>query len=497
MSKFSNRFGMLILLSAVGYVLSFCSQLVISYYFGTSSELDAYWAGLALANVLCFYLHPFREALVPALYRAGLVNPVEVGRMFSASLSLLGLLMVASSIMLWAFSGIFAAWMGQTSDPRVMEAIVRLIPWLIPYMGLFVLSETVNAVLLSLDRSVFQAAIRLISSVVLLAMLVGFGAQLGIPALVLAQVASMSMLVVMCFAALRMLRLRPVGGFVRLLHGGGVFPLFFSLLGSYLLAQLYVLGERAAMIHLSGGLVSAYQYSVSLVNVMLSIVAFPLANLLWPRFLANVETQDTSGNIELAARASGWLFMTLTVACTFVWAHADEIVFVLFSRGAFDALSSARTVGSLRATVFAAIPIGVMVIVGRLLISAGNGRSQIVIGTVTTVVGLVVIGVAVLLDSAWLVQWHWLAANTAGLIVSLIASVRQYSLSLAVLLRGGRWVMLVVVAVGCAVVLTPHIAIGESKFLSIAALVIQGTIYLAVVAGIAWISGVMRSLQAA
>lgn len=497
MNSFTHRYGFLVALSAAGYVLSFCSQLVISYYFGTSSELDAYWAGLALVNVLCFYLQPLREALVPALYRAGIANPVEVGRMFSASLSLLGLLLAVSSIILWAFSTTFASWMGQPRNSRTADAIIHLIPWLIPYMGMFVLSETMSAVLLSLDRSVFQAVIRLISSVVLLVMLIGFGAQLGVPALVLAQVASMSTLVVMCFVALRTLRLQPVNGFVRLLRAGGVFPLFLSLLGSYFLAQLYVLGERTAMIHLSGGLVSAYQYSVSLVNVMLSIVAFPLANLLWPRFLANVETQDASRNIELAARAAGWLFMTLTVACTFIWVHAEEIVFVLFSRGAFDAVSSARTVGSLRATVFTAIPIGVMVIFGRLLISQGNGRSQIAIGIATTVIGLSVIGVAVLLESASLVQWHWLSANTAGLIVALVASLRQYNLSPILFLKCGRWVMFIVFAVWCAVILTPHVEMGEGKLLYTASLVVQGAIYLAIATGIAWTTGAIRLLQAA
>ena len=497
MVKFAHRFGLLVGLSAAGYVLSFCSQLVISYYFGTSSELDAYWAGLAMVNVLCFYLYPLRESLVPALHRARQVSLLQAGRLFSAGLSLLGLLVVVSSLFLWEFSSTFALWVGQTSDPRMANEIVHLVPWLIPYMGLFVLSETMAAVLLSLDRSVFQAVVRIVGSAVLLTMLVGFGARLGIPALVLAQVASMATLVVMYCVALRMLRLRLVSGFVQLLREGGVFPLFLSLLGSYLLSQLYVLGERAAMMHLSGGLVSAFQYSVSLVNVMLSIVAIPLANLLWPRFLANVEMQDVSLNIELAARAAGWLFMTLTVVCVFVWVHAEEIVFVLFSRGAFDAVSSERTVGALRATIFAAVPIGVMTIFGRLLMSQENGRSQIAIGIATTVVGLTVIGVAVLWESAVLVQWHWFAANTAGLIVSLVASVRRYSLSPAVLLRCGRWVMFVVGAVWCAVALTPSIEIGDSKLLYATALGIQGVIYLAIAAGIAWAFGVLRSLQAA
>ena len=52
-------------------------------------------------------------------------------------------------------------------------------------------------------------------------------------------------------------------------------------------------------------------------------------------------------------------------------------------------------------------------------------------------------------------------------------------------------------AVWCAVALTPPIEIGDSKLLYATALGIQGVIYLAIAAGIAWVFGVLRSLQAA
>ena len=179
MVNFTYRLGTLVGLSAVGYALSFSSQLLISYHFGTSSELDAYWAALVLVNVLCFYLHPLREALVPAIHREGLASKVNAERNFSAGLSLLGVLVVASAMLLWTFSERFSAWMAQAAGAKTEEVILSLLPWLIPYMGLFALSEMLTSVLLSLDRAVFEAVVRLVSATVFLALLLAGGALMG------------------------------------------------------------------------------------------------------------------------------------------------------------------------------------------------------------------------------------------------------------------------------------------------------------------------------
>lgn len=496
MVKFAHRFGLLVGLSAAGYVLSFCSQLVISYYFGTSPALDGYWAGLALVNLLCFYLHPLREALVPAIHRGGLAGPTDAGRMLSAGFLFLGFLVLVSSTILWVGSSKLAAWMVPDGDVRALETIGLVIPWLIPYMWLLVFSETLNGVLLGLDRAVSQSVGKLTASVVLLGILVASGTGMGIPALMLAQVTSMAVGIAICVVAVRELTLQPVRNVVQALRLGGVWPLFGSLLGNYLLAQLYVMAERAAMIHLSGGLVSAYQYSTSLVNVIVTLLAYPLANLLWPHFLASGEARDRSQAGVVAARATAVLFLVLSIGCTFVWLHAEQIIFLLFSRGAFGQESASLTASALRATIFTAIPISMMAILGRLLISFGQGRSQVPIGFVITSVGLSVIGLAVLRHNVALVQWHWLAANAAGLIVACTIYSRHFPLSRPVLMRGCLWGLLVVIAVVAAALITPRLELGGDKFQVGTALAIEGVLFLVIAGTIAWFCGAVRPLLA-
>jgi putative peptidoglycan lipid II flippase len=496
MVKFAHRFGLLVGLSAAGYVLSFCSQLVISYYFGTSPALDGYWAGLALVNLLCFYLHPLREALVPAIHREGLAGPADAGRMLSAGFLFLGGLLLGSSVILLVGTSKLAALMVPGGDHRVLEAIGLIMPWLIPYMCLLAFSETLNSVLLGLDRAVSQSVGKLVASLVLLGILVACGAGMGIPALMLAQVTSMAVGTAICAVAVRELTLRPVRNVVEVLRLGEVWPLFGSLLGNYLLAQLYVVAERAAMIHLSGGLVSAYQYSTSLVNMIVTLLAYPLANLLWPRFLASGAAHDLTQAGVVAARATAVLFLALTIGCTFVWLHADQIVFLLFSRGAFGGDSTALTASALRATIFAAVPISMMAVLGRLLISFGHGRSQVQIGLSITCVGLMVIGCAVLWKNVALVQWHWFVANAVGLAVAWSIYSRRFHLSWHVLIRGCLWGILVMSAVAAAALITPRLELGGGKFQVGAALAIEGVLFLVIAGTIAWFCGAVRPLLA-
>jgi putative peptidoglycan lipid II flippase len=495
MNGFTYRYGSLIVLSGTGYLLSFCSQLLVSYYFGTSPALDAYWAGLALVNVLCFYLHPLREALVPAIHRAGLAGSDNAGRIFSAGLSLLGILVIASAMFLWTFSTRFSTWMVQTEDPNAAEAIVRLIPWLIPYMGLLVLSETLTSVLLSMDRVVFQAVVRLIASVVSIGVLIICGGLIGVPVLVLAQMGSLAVVVMMCLVSFRALRLRPVRNMVRVLREGGMFPLFLSLLGSYLFSNLYVLAERAAMIHLLPGLVSAFQYSTALVNVLVSLLAVPLASLLWPRFLADRTSEGAVSTGNIAARASAGLFILLILLCTFVWEHAEQIVVLLFGRGAFDASSAESTASALRATIFAAIPISIGAVCGRFIISLGDAHWQVLIGLANAAAGFSVIGIALLWQSSSIVQLHYLAANLAGVAMAILGYIRICQLSPKLVLRGFVWVVFMMCAVWSAALLAPQSSFGREKLQIVEELVVDGVMFVGMVLAVGGVIGLIRPVR--
>ena len=64
---FKNFFS-LFSLSLIIYILSFFHQLLISYFFGTSDLLDAYWLSLAVAFMFTIHAQPVKEVLVNDYY---------------------------------------------------------------------------------------------------------------------------------------------------------------------------------------------------------------------------------------------------------------------------------------------------------------------------------------------------------------------------------------------------------------------------------------------
>lgn len=495
MTNIKIRFGLLILLSAAGYVVSFFSQIVIAYHFGTSEALDAYWGGLALVSLLSFYMAPLKEALVPAVHRAQGRGESQAGLVLSAGLSLLLVLTAVSGAVLWLLAaGVAGLMTGDSKEES--SAVVALVPWLLPYMGLLVIAETLNATLVSFNQVLRQAVIRIAAALILLAAIAAVGASLGVGGLLLAQILSMSTLVVASGLALRQLSVvltLKLKAWPVLLDSGMV-PLFVSLLFSYFLAQIYVLVERTAMIYLGTGLVSGFQYSVILVNGLVSLLAYPLSNLLWSKFLAQAAEGESIAAHALATRACGLLFYVLVIVCVFVWVNAREIIVLIYARGAFDEASIRLTTTALRGTIFAAIPIGVSSILGRWLISLPGAHRQLWIGLTTTAVGCLVIGVAVLANSPDGIMLHWLIANIAAMLVSgaIFASAGKFNLyqKLGAVLWFGRVVLVATLAAW----MTPTVAWTESMFPA-AALLSQGALYLLLVAGLTWFFRMIPSLR--
>lgn len=484
MTSFAHRFGIVFGLTAVGYLLSFCSQLLISAYFGTSQTLDAYWAGLAVVNLLCFYANPLREVLIPAMHRGNKDERDEVDRVLSAGLSLFVIAAGIASVVLVVFSDAFVTMMtGSAGDTR--DTLSRLIPWLLPYLWLFTIAETLNTFLISFGRAALQACSRILASFVLIAVIATAGTRMGIPALVLAQVASLVVVGGLSFIALRRMGFRIVRHRIGVLRGKGIYPRFGALLGAQFLAHIYVVGERWAMIHASIGLVSAFQYSTALVNVLYTLIAVPVSNLLWSRFLGSYQCGEKAEAGRLAAHGALGIFTLLMLICIFAWLRAQDIVYLLFSRGAFDEASVALTTETLRATIFTAIPFGLGTIFSRFLMSFNQARRQAWVSITTTIAGMTVIMLALGFDHRAVI-WHWLAANLVGAAVSGWYYIRETTFTRAQWLQAVRWVVLSGLSAVLAAMLTPTVNFGGGKFGLAMSLAFSGIVYLSAAMALGW-----------
>jgi putative peptidoglycan lipid II flippase len=298
----------------------------------------------------------------------------------------------------------------------------------LPYFMLYALAETCNGLLLSFNRVVYQAVARLVSALIGLACLWLLAGRIGVLALVLTLLIAQLATLLVSIVGLQKEGMRWVWrGFSPLWQDPRFRSVFFALLLTYLLAQLYVVCERVTMLGMMPGLLASYQYSVSLVNVLISLLAFPLADLLWPRFLAQVQQGETDVMLHSTGRVVAPLTLALMACCAFAERFAPEIVQLLFARGSFDATSTAQTSQALRAAVFAAIPISLFTIFTRILFSQSRGRAIAAGGVSIALSGSGVVLLAGWLGSVTLVQWHWVIGNTVGLLVVLYVLLRRTS----------------------------------------------------------------------
>ncbi|MFZ9179517.1 MAG: lipid II flippase MurJ [Limnohabitans sp.] len=491
MSNFQKRFGLLFILSAAGYLLSFGNQLVVSYHLGTSALLDTYWALFALANLLVFYVQPLREALVPPVYSAAAVDRESASALFSAGLAAQAMLALASmALLLLTPAGLIA---------RVgLDVAGESSLWLgfLPYFLLYAIAETCNGLLMSFNRVVYQAVARLASALIGLTCLWLLVGRIGVFALVLSLLIAQIVTLLVSIVGLQREGMRWVWRGIDALWKESRFRSVFSaLLFAYLLAQVYVVCERTIMLGMMPGLVASYQYSVALVNVLISLLAFPMANLLWPRFLAQAQQGDADAMLQTAARVVAPLTLALLACCSFAGRFASEIVEALFARGSFDATSVAQTSQALRATVFAAIPISLVTILGKILLTQGRGRALTMVGASIALSGVAMVLLAGELGSVALVQWHWTIGNTVGLFVVLFMLLRGTAQPFRYVRAAGAWLWRACAVILLALWVTPPVAGSGTFWGALAGLAVALTVFGTSAAVMASVVGILDIRQ--
>ena len=491
MSSFQRRFGLLFLLSASGYLLSFGNQLVVSFYFGTSQALDSYLALLAIANLLVFYVQPLREALVLPVYAATCADREHASALFSAGLAAQSLMALASmALFLLAPTSVLA----RLGVSELISAGLWL--GLLPYFLLFGLAETCNGLLLSFNRVVYQSVARLTSAIIGLTCLWLLAGRIGVLALVLSLLITQLVTLLVSVIGLKKEGMRLVWrGFTPLWRESRFRSVFSSLLFIYMLAQMYVVCERTIMMGMMPGLVASYQYSVSLVNVLISVLSFPLANLLWSRFLVQCEGDGVDAMLHAAARVVAPLTLVLLACGAFAECFASEIVQLLFARGSFDAASVAHTSEALKATVFAAVPVSLFTIFGKVLLSQGRARAMAAAGAAIALSGMAVVLLARELGSVALVQWHWAIGNSFGLCVMLFSLLRLTTQPAHNVRVALVWLLRATVVVLLAVWVTPPVADHSSVLGVLTGLIFSFALYGASILVLAKLAGILDLRQ--
>jgi len=438
-------------LSLLSLFISMANQVIVSYHFGTSSQLDAYWVAFAVMNFLAFPLTPLREALVPEVHRYAQISPQVASEYFSKALSLILLIAFIGAAVGVIFSSAIFDWFEEKNNAVIRIQEIRNLMWLAPAVILLALSDTLNSLLTSYNRVVLQTLYRLFAagaSTATIALVTGW---LGSFVLVIGFIVGQLISIIFLIRALRKEGLRfwfalPWGLGKNFLHLSGV------LIVSYALSQIYSVYEKTTFVNLSSGLVSAFQYAVSITNVVITVIGFSIANVLWPRFLkhsANENHQQMHQELIITLKA---VFLLLGGICASIFILAPSIVAILFKRGSFDQAAVEITTHALKAAVFAAIPISLGAVIGKVLISRGKSKSLMTIGLITALFGMAILCVAKMNHSADLAMSHWVLANTLGTCFGFVFVIPAESICLSGLLKLLLWMIRLVLS--CALACT-------------------------------------------
>ncbi len=493
MERIRNKVGVIFFLSILGYGLSFCNQLIISYHFGTSSSLDVYWTSLAIINFLCFYLHPFKESLIPIVHHAIDERMIEASEILSAGMIFLTVLVMLSSCVLIFLPDLIDIFSkrNQTTFIKMLE----LLPWLLPFLWLFTFSETLNSILVCLDKVIFQSIVKVFASTFSLALLFFVSKSLGVKAIYVALLAGQFVVTFMSLYALRNYSFKFKFDFLSVLKEKRFFNLFTSLIVSYLIAQFYILSERTAMVDMQAGLLSSFQYSASLVNVLVGVVAVPISTSIWHTFLQAKVTKNHKKAEALALKASYALFILMTLICSFSFVNAREIIYLIFSRGQFDEASLLLTTQTFKAVIFVALVIGLTNIFGRFLISIARARDNAIIGILTAVFGMSVIFISWFYGYSNVIQWHWLVANLIGLVFSLWLFVHKCQIGFSKVFHGLKSIFITIAICIISLYVRPEFYFGESKFFVFLALAINFLLFVFIAFILSVVTGHLKKIK--
>jgi putative peptidoglycan lipid II flippase len=407
----SKQYISLTALSAVVFILSFLAQLIVSKNFGTSTELDAYWVAFSVVNLTTFYFSPFREALLSSFHKH---NKSEI--LLQGYVLFIILALVSSLILVLLELSSFYSTLGSIAH---IDTIIKLMPWFILYTFTFGFSEIFTCLLISLNENYFQIRIKIISSSFALIFLVLATPRLGILSLVISPIIGHILSIFFFWHKMKYIdyhyKFSP-----RLLYltlqSSGFFSLFYPMLFVLLVSQGCSVFEKAVMSHMKDGLVSSFQYSVSLVNVIVSIIAAPLSNLLWSPFIRSSNNMENKNKSILACLKSIYLlFFGLLIITIFCFTYADDIIYLIFSRGEFNTYSFNLTSETFKIAIFAGIPVGLLNILFRYFLSASDKRSLISTMFLIALMSFLITLYSFYAGNQKLIQFNWLISNSVGL----------------------------------------------------------------------------------
>lgn len=421
----SRQFLQLGALSFVIYPLGFLMQMLMSYYFGTSSKVDSYLVAMTVINLFGFYVHPIREAFVSGYHFRLRSDPADASVFFSSTINALLLLLSAGCILLLFFPGFFAGWIIDPDKRTLQGEVLRLLYVATPLVPLVAFTEVLNGILVSVGRIFFQDMGRAAGSLLAILFLVTFAGRMGISSVIFAAVTTNVLLLIV-----QLISMKDAGPTYRLLtlprFEGAFLRMSGALILSYLVAQMYSFFERNVFVGFQTGMLAAFQYAMSLTNVLYAVCIGSLCTVISPRLFVLQASRDEEGTARLLLGSMKNILVVVMFAVVILWSYAETVVYLVYFRGEFGTGSVVATAGFFRATLLSLPFLAVSAILGRFFVAGQRTRPLFFIGVLSAVGGVAMLCFSRLIGNSAVAGYHYAVSALFGCAVAVFSGYSLY-----------------------------------------------------------------------
>lgn len=428
-------------LSIAGYIVTLVNQLLISYFYGTSAAIDAYWLIIAVVQIAFFYIGPAREAFIPEFHSRLKNNPFDGYLFFSKVFNVILITILISFIIAVICPESFAFLIVSKDQYVLKTTFIRLLVLMSPIILLFALTEFLNGILISYNNVLVQNASRVLNAGIMGLCIVLLAKGLGIYAIIIGSISGQIAILMVQIYKLLKNRFRYLPFTLPAIEAGYI-KLFGALLLAHISSQIYTIIEKNTLTTFGNGVVSSYQYGFSLTQVPQMVFITSLSIVLWPEILDAIHKSD----FDIMWRHVAMGLKLLAVILGFVMAvcvlFSEHIVYFLFYRGAFDIQSLEMTSHCFRITVFSLFPAGFTVLLNRVFISLKSIRSLMAIGICASCAGTITILVGRWSNRLDVVLLHLLISSSVGLIttVFLLRRIKSNGISQVISFKSLVWI---------------------------------------------------------
>lgn len=359
-------------------------QVIIAFAFGTRPDMDAFLA----ANTLPQYtnaviLGSLSFVIIPVFVDYAAAGRLEEGRHVAGSVAWLSLIIlggIALLGMIWARPLLEITTPGLSAESLDIAVAVALVTW--PSIVATGLISLLAGLYQAQNRFGWQAAVPFIGALVNLVAVWFLAPILGVVGVAIAATASLILQVILLLPTL--LRGRRLFGSFDPHHSGvrKVFKLLLPLVLAGLFVRWTPIVDRYLASNLDEGAISQLEYAFKLVGLLASLIATGIATVIFPRMALNAAGSDMLGLRRTISHGLRVMWIVIAPVIALGIALSTPVVSVVFMRGVFTPLDTARVASLLQIYLLALIGMCLGNITGRAFYALKETKLVAIMGVI-------------------------------------------------------------------------------------------------------------------